>query len=495
MEIKLYFEFADKAKGTLAVDVNGEKLGLILASYQGKRLLSAIINVPSGTGIELTIISLTGAASVLIYAVLPDGREKSRLISLPGDRQSHRERLDADWLATVAPATEINVVPGFRKDRGRPTYKVPEKHRGRLILQKGEIRIDTIQPDYSYYDNQVSRDKLLTPTTEPKGSRLIEVFYATDRKAKIKKKGRLTYTNSRGDLQVGSCLVNVPNNKKKGEIPEKPWYYFGLMTDPDEDMFIKEVGQLAAGEFFKRIREQVANSPEKDVFIFIHGYNVSFTDSVLRAAQIKADIGFRGAPIVYSWPSRNFVGLYKADESTATGYSSPHIIQLLKDVRTTTGAERVHLIAHSMGNRFLSDALRTLVDQGFTKDFQFNQIILAAPDVDAEVFVKTIAPQMLGASQRITLYASSQDKPLWFSGKIHGNIQRAGAVTGSLAVVDGMDTVDASTEATDFFGHGYFAESFNLIKDVFDLTRHEHGPEDRNLRKHESDSRVYWSFE
>jgi esterase/lipase superfamily enzyme len=77
--------------------------------------------------------------------------------------------------------------------------------------------------------------------------------------------------------------------------------------------------------------------------------------------------------------------LYTSDEATAGGYSTEDIVQLLKQIRLT-GAERIHMIAHSMGNRLIIDALQTLVDQGFNKDFLYNQVILAAPDIDAEVF-------------------------------------------------------------------------------------------------------------
>jgi esterase/lipase superfamily enzyme len=257
---------------------------------------------------------------------------------------------------------------------------------------------------------------------------------------------------------------------------------------------IKEISQLSAKDFFEALTTKVGSSPERDALIFFHGFNVSFTESVIRTAQIAADIGFNGAPIVYSWPSRKSIFRYMADEATATGYSIDNIIQLIKDVRTNTGAERVHLIAHSMGNRFLTEALKSLNEQGFTKDFLFNQIILAAPDIDAEVFVKHLAPKIVKTGKQVTLYTSVHDKALGFSEWIHGDNQRAGGKGDHVAIFEGIDTVDASSEKTDFLGHGYFSESKALVDDIFRSTRFEHTPAERNLRKRVSGQRFYWDF-
>jgi len=35
-----------------------------------------------------------------------------------------------------------------------------------------------------------------------------------------------------------------------------------------------------------------------------HGYNTSFGEAVLRAAQLTRDLPFAGVPVLFSWPSR-----------------------------------------------------------------------------------------------------------------------------------------------------------------------------------------------
>lgn len=493
MTIHFYFEFITGHQGGLALKLNGEVIGLQMVSIFEKKMFHHELKNYDEPLISISLVALGGQSQYIVHMVNDhSGGRFTQVWELEDNRKEVVKSIDLTILGTNTNTLSEHQIRPQNRAVDKPAYKKTKKKVYRSTISFNQEKKP--DPDYIYYENQTPREQLLTPRAEQPQNTWVEVFYATDRKVKQKKKGRITYTNTRGDLQLGSCLVSVPANKKKGEIPLPPWYLFGFFSDEDDYMQIKEIDQLPATEFFKKITDKVQGSPEKDAFVFVHGFNVDFTQSVMRAAQIATDIGFHGAPIVYSWPSRHNVLRYNADEATATGYSADNVIQLLKDIRTTTGAERVHLIAHSMGNRILTDALKSLVDKGFNKNFLFNQIILAAPDIDAEVFVKNIAPKIIGCSQRVTLYTSQHDKPLWFSDKIHGSIQRTGSSANALAIIDGMDTVDASIERTDFLGHGYFADSRALIDDIFQAIRYNRGPEDRNLRRRTAGDKFYWEF-
>lgn len=498
MNIQIYFEFTETQRERLALQINGDVIGLEKATYDGKSLFSCEMYNYNEKQVILDLTSLTDWTELWVYFQNKDtGLVFKEKISLNKGRRETKIVVDLKLLEGASSHNSNLIGKNQRINRSTPTYRKSSRQSEKSIIKTNKDR--PIQekdplPNYKYYENQTKREELLTAKADEAQNTIVEVFYATDRKQKKQKKGRITYTNTRGDLELGSCIVSVPANKAKGAIPLPEWYLFGLYSNENKHMQIKTVNQLDAELFFNSIKNKVQSSPERDAFVFVHGYNVDFTDSVMRAAQIAADIGFRGAPIIYSWPSRKKFTFYHADEATTTGYSIDNMIQLLKDVKTNTGAERVHLIAHSMGNRLLTDALKSLVDQGFNKDFLFNQIILAAPDIDAEVFVKNIAPKIIHASERVTLYTSQHDKPLWFSEKIHGGIQRAGTSSTALAIIDGMDTVDASIEKTDFMGHGYFAESKALIDDIFHLVRYNREPIERNLRRKVSGEKIYWEF-
>jgi esterase/lipase superfamily enzyme len=55
--------------------------------------------------------------------------------------------------------------------------------------------------------------------------------------------------------------------------------------------------------FRQMIAERLAPTEQKDVFVFIHGFNNSFADAVYRAGQVWHFLGRVGVPIAYSWPA------------------------------------------------------------------------------------------------------------------------------------------------------------------------------------------------
>src|SRR5262249_6226864 len=113
---------------------------------------------------------------------------------------------------------------------------------------------------------------------------------------------------------------------------------------------------------------------------------------------------FRGAPILYSWPSHGRIFNYRKDEEEIK-WTVPHLKQFLADVAARSGARQIHVIAHSMGNRALTDALRELALEG-RKPASLHYVMLTAPDIDARVF-KQVAEEVAAGAQRVTLYAST----------------------------------------------------------------------------------------
>lgn len=95
---------------------------------------------------------------------------------------------------------------------------------------------------------------------------------------------------------------------------------------------------------------------ERDAVIFVHGYNVSFEEAALRAAQLGFDLGIAGVMAFYSWPSKGSLKGYPADEASIEA-SEGFIADFLTRMASQSGAARVHIIAHSMGNRGLLRAI------------------------------------------------------------------------------------------------------------------------------------------
>jgi esterase/lipase superfamily enzyme len=96
------------------------------------------------------------------------------------------------------------------------------------------------------------------------------------------------------------------------------------------------------------------------------------------------------------------------------------------------------------------------------------EIILAAPDIDAQVFKRDIAPQLASSGCSTTLYASSNDKALLASRAVHGS-PRAGDIWDEVVIADGVETIDVSNVDSDFVGHSYFGDNRSILSDVYTL--------------------------
>ena len=113
---------------------------------------------------------------------------------------------------------------------------------------------------------------------------------------------------------------------------------------------------------------------------------------------------------------------------------------------------------------------------------RFREIILAAPDVDADVFRNELAPALAKAGKRVTLYASSKDMALQASKEVHG-YPRAGDTADGIVLVPGVDTIDASQVDDSILAHSYFVESIPVIRDIGQMLRGNRGPAQRPLLK------------
>lgn len=172
-----------------------------------------------------------------------------------------------------------------------------------------------------------------------------------------------------------------------------------------------------------------------------------------------------------------------------------HLKQFLSDVAARSGARQVSLIAHSMGNRALTSALRDLSFLPEETRPDFREVILTAPDVDADLFKSDIAPAIVKTARRVTLYASSNDRALAYSKTVHG-YPRAGDSGRQLLVLPGIDTIDVSAVDTSLLGHSYYGSNDTVLADLFDLLHEGKSPDQRKwLSPQEFGAMKYWIFQ
>ena len=336
------------------------------------------------------------------------------------------------------------------------------------------------------------------PVHEP----LVKVYFATDRQHISGASGPSKYFGTEWNqdpdpdgqhLVTGYLKISIPPVHKPGQLerPFKVWIFEAKENDK-EHIVLKELKVMKGDDFYDALRKEYDARPEekRSAFVFIHGFKTSFDDAAYRTAQIAYDLNFPGVPIMYSWPSRDNLLAYATDRKT-TDWSWKHLQYFLERVARESGALRIHLIAHSMGNQLLVNALDGLGRQPEIKPL-FDNVIMAAPDVDAKTFAETNWEGIRDAAKRFTLYASSDDLALIASRHLN-DFARLGEAGGALVVIPGLDTVDASGIDTNELGHSYY-HCKKLMDDLDLLMAKGWAPLQRKLLNRPKGDLAYWAF-
>jgi esterase/lipase superfamily enzyme len=330
---------------------------------------------------------------------------------------------------------------------------------------------------------------------------LVKVFFATDR-LPSGARGPSKYFgpewNKAGDhLLTGFVTVSIPPVHKEGKV-ERPFKFFTFerSEDPKKHFVLTELKVANGDDFYGALRSEYDHREleKRSAFVFIHGFNVTFDDAAYRTAQLAYDLDFEGIPIMYSWPSQGRLLAYDGDRETVD-WSSPHLQSFLERVARESGALRIHLVAHSMGNQLLANAL---VGLGRQQDIQpfFDNVIMAAPDVNAYTFTDQVWPAIKNAAKHFTLYASSDDQALVTSKKSKGanDFDRLGEAGPKIVVVSGLDTVDASGIDTSLLGHSYVDSCKPVMNDLQLIIEKGLAPLERKLRDRYKQGLAYWAF-
>jgi len=153
----------------------------------------------------------------------------------------------------------------------------------------------------------------------------------------------------------------------------------------------------------------------KKVFVFVHGYNNSFFEVAASTALIAHKLGPEFFPTFFAWPSRGWKTLsaYYCDGKTiqqSEGMIVEYIESLLKSECTS-----VHILAHSMGNRGVLNALKAIAENKPEKMEKIVDVIFAAPDVDQKEFFEGVALLSDLPALSINVYYTERDKAIKWS--------------------------------------------------------------------------------
>lgn len=245
-------------------------------------------------------------------------------------------------------------------------------------------------------------------------------------------------------------------------------YARARLEAPDGSIF-GQVNTLVAGEFAVTSVDLVEGTPVtaftealrgRNTLLFVHGYNQTFEAASHDAAMLSNGIGFKGNTALFSWPSKAGLFDYGYDRESAMLARDPLADSLAGVVQDPFGA-RLHLVAHSMGTLVTLEALRIFRDRhGDAGLDRVGAIVLAAPDVDADLFRAAVGH--LGPwRDRMTVITATNDRALDLSRRIAGR-ERAGALGREAFEGMGIRVLDATEFATGLIRHDAFVANADV---------------------------------
>ena len=415
--------------------------------------------------------------------------------------RNHRATQSSDAPPPPPPPSRLGPSPNFLPDEA-----AEDRGPGDLVVDAGELARE-MASERAASGMQSEFNVTFGPASHlvNKNLRFVRLFYGTNRARRVACAGVATAgwdepgrcrpnrfyggfpaeapgpleTPAGAGLEVGTAIVTLPPDHAPGKIERPPAIFsFDLRDeDPERDVLISKL-QPFAGDYDGWVREVRATGRDQ-AFIYVHGFETTFGEAARRAAQVAYDLDFdleqdfRGIPMLFSWPSRGelsataYAADYDASEASTDAFN-----RFLDLVKFEAGVHRVHVIAHSMGNRVVAEALR---ERGARPEPILDQLVLAAPDIWASAFKSRFLHTLPKLASRVTLYVSNQDRALIASSDLRKGEPRAGQVAGGLleagAGVAGFEAIDASNLKNDFLGHGYYASNGSMLSDLYCLLK------------------------
>lgn len=319
----------------------------------------------------------------------------------------------------------------------------------------------------------------------------VRVFYGSNRVLDSRAAGAAEVDVDRvapgdaGELRLGRADVWLPRLKIDGTLRERgetPVLSGAPPEDPqtlERYVMITRITAQGRERFIAELDEAVDQTRGgRSILLFVHGFSVGFESALVRSAQLAVDLRDDarfdpGAPVLFTWPSRGSTTpwAYFADQASADA-AVPHLLAFLDLLLEEIAPDRLNIVAHSMGNRVLTQALEDYAERRLAspspRQTEF-RIILAAADVERDVF-GIVAGKLDVLEPNVTLYASDRDAALWVS-RVLNRTPRLGQTNRDrpwIREADNYLTVDATSVSSALYGagHAYYSDNPFILNDI-----------------------------
>lgn len=267
---------------------------------------------------------------------------------------------------------------------------------------------------------EVEWDQLVADSTSGKRSRTY-----VPRVVKIEKTGGFKALPQRLDAYDGRARL-------------KPGSYAEMLVEQEQ--------------LFQLVTRWSAYHHSDEALVFIHGFNNTFDDAAKRLAQAWHVGGRQGVPIVYTWPGGSGGIKGYAYDRESGEFTNVHLKMFLMTLAKCAQIRKIHIVSHSRGTDVAVTALRELhsevrglermsflvADEVMAQNSEFiptptyerlkiDTLVLAAPDLDMEVFAQRFfGENAIQSARRVIVYFSAEDSALSLSDWLFRSKRRIG---------------------------------------------------------------------
>nr|WP_246504979.1 alpha/beta hydrolase [Microvirga antarctica] len=277
------------------------------------------------------------------------------------------------------------------------------------------------------------------------------------------------YTGERGTPQAtfANITVSIPPQQVR-QVGEVQWPR-SVPGNPATDFVALRADSLTQPQALKWFNRKLAQTPQRRVLVFIHGFNNRFEDAVFRFAQIVHDSDAPVVPVLFTWPSRGSLFAYGYDRESSN-FSRDSLENLLTHLAQDPSVGEISILAHSMGNWVAIEALRQMAIRNKRIAPKIRNVMLAAPDVDVDVF-RSQFTQFGPNRPNFTLFVSQDDRALAVSRRVWGSTSRLGAIDPEAEpyrtelAQEKITVIDLTSLRTgDSLNHAKFAQSPQVVQ-------------------------------
>ena len=417
------------------------------------------------------------------WVIEPAGPEPSDL-----DDAQRRARSGVAAFAELVATLEFAIVGILERDDERCDRRGPSRAPGlRQWSAQGQGSRRTI-------DRPFRPAEVKAPDASPAAERAhqFDVYFATNRTPIHVSEALVGFGSGRSEeIHHGRCEVTIPETHRIGSIGSPWWRRIGR---GDDRLRLAALTPLEPSLFWQEVRGRINETVAPgDAIVFIHGFNVSFLEASLRAAQIGADLALDGVTTFFSWPSRGTVR-----DTRRTRRQSRPVSRRLRAISSNSPSGiwgpryPYHRPQHGQSRAAPSrQSASPHPPQPWLGSRLGRSSWLRLMSTRYISRVGCSLSGRCGSHDPLCVQRRPGGKGIEIAAR-----RVADGFAPPIAIVEGIDTVSAKNVDVTLLGHGYVASSRPVLVDIHDLIKHGSAPDDRaTLRRRTGDTgQPFWEF-